>query len=54
MFKLGLVFVCALFKSFRDLCRAGIEFMLVSFKTLWFMFCLGSIEGWTLVDLGLV
>jgi hypothetical protein len=36
------------------LCRVGSGFILILFKTLWFRFLLGSIEGWLFVYLGLV
>ena len=36
------------------LCRVGLGFILILFKTLWFRFRLGSIEGWLFVYLGLV
>ena len=43
-----------LLKDFWCLCRVVLGFILISFKTLWFRFPLGSIEGWLFVYLRLV
>ena len=53
-FKVSFESYLKLFKVFWCLCRVGLGFILISFKTLWFRFRLGSIEGWLFVYLGLV
>ena len=53
-FRSNIIQCLRLFKVFWCLCRVGLGIILISFKTLWLRFRLGSIEGWSFVYLGLV